>query len=161
SAPRTESSTWSGAPGTTPASSAASAATSPSGTRSRRGCGNWSRSSRADPRGAGMRLMFVHHVYEDRGSAQDLHHFALTAREVGHEVALTGPPTPNPLFNSSLDWPSADGVIFIVEGPTAPHSGDRLDWVRLVAGVPRRRRVVIDCDGKYNDALRVGGDHNH
>ena len=41
-----------------------------------------------------MRLMFVHHVKEDRGSAQDLHHFTQSARALGHEVALYGPPNP-------------------------------------------------------------------
>jgi hypothetical protein len=30
-----------------------------------------------------------------------------------------------------------------------------------VGKVPRRRRVVIDCDGAYNDAIRVEGDANH
>jgi hypothetical protein len=108
-----------------------------------------------------MRLMFVHYVYEDRGSAQDLHQLALTAREMGHEVALYGPPNPKSPFNYSLDMGSADAVIFIVEWTTDLQFGDRLDWVRLVAGVPRRRRVVIDCDGKYNDAISVLGDHNH
>jgi hypothetical protein len=108
-----------------------------------------------------MRLMFVHYVFEDRGSAQDLHHFALTARAMGHEVALYGPPNPGSAFNYSLDMSSADAVIFIVEWTTDLQFGDRLDWVRLVAGVPRRRRVVLDCDGKYNDAVSVIGDHNH
>jgi hypothetical protein len=26
---------------------------------------------------------------------------------------------------------------------------------------PRERRIVIDCDGNYNDAISVGGDYNH
>src|SRR5260370_10728905 len=110
--------------------------------------------------GAGMRLMFVHYVYEDRGSAQDLHHFALTAREMGHEVALYGPPNPKSSFNYSLDMASADAVIFIVEWTTDLQFGDRLDWLRLAGGVPRRPRMVIDCDGKYNDAISAVGDHN-
>jgi hypothetical protein len=33
--------------------------------------------------------------------------------------------------------------------------------VRLVSRVPRRKRIVIDCDGKYNDAISVIGDYNH
>ena len=37
-----------------------------------------------------MRILFVHHVIEDRGSAQDMHHYAQVARELGHEVALYG-----------------------------------------------------------------------
>jgi hypothetical protein len=108
-----------------------------------------------------MRLLFVHYLFEDRGSAQDVHHFALTARALGHEVALYGPPDRKSPFNYSLDVASADAVIFVVEWTTDLRFGDRLDWARLLAGVPRRRRVVIDCDGKYNDAVSVVGDHNH
>jgi glycosyltransferase involved in cell wall biosynthesis len=36
-----------------------------------------------------------------------------------------------------------------------------LDWVRLLESVPRHRRVVIDCDGAYNDPIEYGGDYNH
>jgi hypothetical protein len=108
-----------------------------------------------------MRLMFVHYLYEDRGSAQDVHNFAVTAREMGHEVALYGPPNPQSPFNYSLDMAAADAVIFIFEWTTDLQFGDRLDWLRLVGGVPRQRRVVIDCDGKYNDAISVVGDYNH
>jgi hypothetical protein len=56
---------------------------------------------------------------------------------------------------------SADAVIFILEWTTDLQFGDRLDLARLVSAVPRRRRLVIDCDGKYNDAIQVVGDHNH
>ncbi len=108
-----------------------------------------------------MRLMFVHYLYEDRGSAQDMHNFALTAKTMGHEVALYGPPNPKSPFNYSQDMASADAVIFIFEWTTDLQFGDRLDWVRLVGKIPRRRRVVIDCDGKYNDAISVVGDYNH
>jgi glycosyltransferase involved in cell wall biosynthesis len=108
-----------------------------------------------------MRLMFVHYLFEDRGSAQDVHHFAQAARELGHEVALYGPPNPTSAFNYSLDLASADAVIFIFEWTTDLQFGDRLDLLRLVSRVPRRRRVVIDCDGKYNDAIDVVGDYNH
>jgi hypothetical protein len=108
-----------------------------------------------------MRLMFVHYLYEDRGSAQDVYHFARTAEAMGHEVAIYGPPDPKSSFNYSLELASADAVIFIVEWTTDLQFGDRLDRARLVAGVPRRRRVVLDCDGKYNDAISVTGDQNH
>ena len=108
-----------------------------------------------------MRLMFVHWLYEDRGSAQDIHNYAVAARELGHEVTLYGPPNPKSPFNYSLDMDSTDAVIFIFEWTTDLQFGDRLGWVRLVANVPRARRVVIDCDGKYNDAISIIGDYNH
>jgi len=96
-----------------------------------------------------MRLMFVHWLYEDRGSAQDVHNYAVAARALGHEVALYGPPNPQSPFNYSMDMGSADAVIFIFEWTTDLQFGDRLDWMRLVAQVPRERRVVT---GDYNHA---------
>src|SRR5262249_21650472 len=98
---------------------------------------------------------------EDRGSAQDVHHFALSAQAMGHEVALYGPPNLKSAFPYSLDLAAADAVIFIVEWTTDHQFGDRLDWARLITCVPRRRRVVLDCDGKYNDVTSVTGDQNH
>src|SRR5262249_39324488 len=108
-----------------------------------------------------MRLMFVHHVIEDRGSAQDMSNYAAAARELGHEVALYGPPNPRSAFRYSLEVGDADAVIFIFEWTTALQYGNNVDWVRLVGRVPRRRRVVIDCDGAYNEAISVEGDVNH
>jgi hypothetical protein len=121
-----------------------------------------------------VRLIFVHHVVEDRGSAQDMHNYVQVARALGHEVVLYGPPDPASAFTYSLDLESADGVIFIFEWTTqllygdpprprtaSPDGGSPLDYLRLVGRVPRERRVVIDCDGKYNDAIDVLGDANH
>jgi hypothetical protein len=50
-----------------------------------------------------MRLIFVHHVIEDRGSAQDMHNYVRVARSLGHEVVLYGPPDPHSAFHYSLD----------------------------------------------------------
>jgi hypothetical protein len=90
-----------------------------------------------------------------------LHNYTELGRALGHEVALYGPPKNGSSFNYSLDINVADAVIFIVEWTTALQYGDNLDFVRLLERVPRRRRVVIDCDGAYNDAIRVVGDVNH
>lgn len=108
-----------------------------------------------------MHLMFVHHVIEDRGSAQDIYNYARVARSLGHEVTLYGARNPRSAFNYSKDLKPADAVVFIVEWTTDVQDGDLLDMLRLVSRVPRSRRVVIDCDGKYNDPVNVTGDVNH
>jgi hypothetical protein len=108
-----------------------------------------------------MHLKFVHHVVEDRGSAQDIYNYVQVASTLGHEVTLYGLTNPQSAFNYSKDLGPADAVIFIVEWTTDIQDGDVLDMVRLVSRVPRERRVVIDCDGKYNDAVHVVGDANH
>jgi hypothetical protein len=108
-----------------------------------------------------MRLLFVHWVVEDRGSAQDIYHYAEVAKDLGHEVALYGRPKGPSAFNYSLDIASADAIVFLNEWTTELQHGDRLDFLRLLAAVPRNRRVVVDLDGKYNDVIKVVGDYNH
>jgi hypothetical protein len=108
-----------------------------------------------------MRLMLVHYVLEDRGSAQDIYNFAVAAKELGHEVSIYGQPKEASRFNYSMDLESADAMVFIFEWTTNLQEGDLLDWTRMAARFPKRRRIVIDCDGKYNDAISVVGDYNH
>jgi hypothetical protein len=107
-----------------------------------------------------MRFVFIHWVYEDRGSAQDLYNYQQAAKQLGHEVVIYGPPE-LASFQYSLEIGEGDAVIFIFEWTTELQWGDQVDWLRLVGRVPRSRRVVIDCDGKYNDTLSIGGDYNH
>ncbi len=56
-------------------------------------------------------------------------------------------------MNYSIDLSGADAVVFVFEWTTDLQYGDRLDWLRLIQAVPRRRRVLIDCDGRYNDPV--------
>jgi hypothetical protein len=107
-----------------------------------------------------MRLIFVHWAYDDRGSAQDLYNYRETAKQLGHEVVVYGPPELSS-FHYSLDVNETDAIIFIFEWTTDLQRGNQVDWLRLLAKVPRARRVVIDCDGKFNDAISVVGDYNH
>src|SRR5262249_55797442 len=72
-----------------------------------------------------------------------------------------GRPTSASPFNYSMDLESADAIVFILEWTTDLQFGDRLDLARMVARFPKRRRIVIDCDGKYNDAISAVGDYNH
>lgn len=108
-----------------------------------------------------MRILFVHHVIADRGSAQDMHSYAEVGQALGHEVVLFGPQGSQTPFRHSRDVKKTDAVIFIFEWTTDLQYGDNLDLLRLAATVPRERRVVVDCDGKYNDAISVLGDYNH
>lgn len=107
-----------------------------------------------------MRLMFVYYIMDDAGSAQDIRNYAHVAKALGHEVALYGL-DPESSFDLSQDVESADVIVFIFEWTTQLRYGDRLDLARMVTRVPRERRVVIDCDGAYNEPISVGGDYNH
>jgi hypothetical protein len=107
-----------------------------------------------------MRLLFVYYLMNDAGSAQDIHNYTRVARALGHEVAVYGRDPTSP-FHLSKEVASADAVVFIFEWTTQLRYGDGLDLARLLDAAPRKKRIVIDCDGAYNDAITVEGDYNH
>jgi hypothetical protein len=113
-----------------------------------------------------MRLLFVYWAFEDQGSGLVIQGYTEAARALGHEVAVYGcwrfgKDNPKIPLNYSLKLGSADAAVFIFEWTTAMKPGDQLDLVRLVSKVPRSRRVIIDGDGNYNDAISAGDDYNH
>ncbi len=108
-----------------------------------------------------MKLVFVYWAYENQGSELDLQGYTRAARDAGHEVTVYGPLNPKIPLNYSIELGRTDAVVFVFEWTTQLQVGDRVDWVRLLAAVPRDRRVVIDCDGRYNDTICTDGDFNH
>jgi len=123
-----------------------------------------------------MRFLFVYWKVHDGGSAQDIGNYIEAAKRVGHQAALYMPEEEKAGFGSSIDFESADLVIFVLESNIYSYPGEgpknyraraglmgmgQLNLARLVSKVPRERRVVLDCDGMYNDVIRVGGDYNH
>jgi hypothetical protein len=108
-----------------------------------------------------MKLVFVYYAYENQGSQLDLQGYTRAAEEMGHEVTVYGPPNEKIALNYSIDLRGADAVVFVFEWTTGLQNGDQLDWMRLLSAVPRNRRVVIDCDGRYNEPMLVHGDFNH
>ncbi len=108
-----------------------------------------------------MKLIFIYWAYEDQGSGLVIQGYSDAARSLGHEVAVYGRANPSIPLNYARDIGSGDAVVFIFEWTTQLRHGDRLDLVRLVSRVPRRRRVIVDGDGNYNDVIQVGDDYNH
>lgn len=108
-----------------------------------------------------MRLMFVYWHLDDAGSAQTIYNYSKAARALGHEVLLYAPESPNSRFNCSLDVDSADAVIFLLEWNIFLHKNQPFNLEEPMSRTPRERRVVIDNDGMYNEAISVGGDYNH
>jgi Glycosyl transferases group 1 len=124
-----------------------------------------------------MRLMFVYWRIGNAGSAQDIINYSRVARSLGHEVVMYAPQEPGSPFQCSLDLESADAVIFIFEwnlylfpGGNKKKGGvyrdglmgiGHLNVAKVFSRVPRKRRVILDCDGMYNDAVQVDGDFTH
>ena len=108
-----------------------------------------------------MRLMFVYYAFAEQGSGSVIQGYTEAARAMGHEVCVFGRNKLNIPLNYSLDVESADAVIFLFEWTTQLRYEDQLDLLRLVSKVPRRRRVILDGDGNYNDPIHVEDDYNH
>ena len=108
-----------------------------------------------------MRLVFIYYLKEDRGSAQDLMSYVKAARKLGHEVSVYGRGGGISPFDCSQRIEKSDAAIFIFEWTTELSDGRALDYVRLVSKIPRNRRVVIDCDGRYNAMIDIRKDFNH
>jgi hypothetical protein len=124
-----------------------------------------------------MRVMFVYWRTANAGSAQDILQYARVSKGLGHEVVMYAPEELDSPFECSLDLESADAVVFVFEWnlyffPGGDNKKGRvyrdglmgvghLNIAKLFSRVPRQRRVIVDCDGMYNDAIQVGGDFNH
>jgi len=124
-----------------------------------------------------MRLMFVYWRIGNAGSAQDILQYARVAGSLGHEVVMYAPEAPDSPFQCSLDLESAGAVIFVFEWNLYLFPGGEkkkgdiyrdglmgighLNAAKLFSRVPRNRRVILDCDGMYNDSIQLEGDFNH
>jgi len=98
---------------------------------------------------------------DDAGSAQDIRNYVRIARTLGHEISVYGPQEVRSPYNYARNLENTDVVVFVFEWTTQLRFGDHLDLARIIDKVPRNRRVVIDCDGNYNDAITINGDYNH
>ena len=105
--------------------------------------------------------MFVYYLHPDAGSVQNLVAYVKAGRKLGHEVMVYGIPDPRISLPLTLDVSRVDGLVFIFEWTQQLKRGDQLDLARMLAAVPRQRRVVIDCDGQYNQLIKLAADQNH
>src|SRR5262245_58993260 len=107
-----------------------------------------------------MRIMFVYWAFEDQGSGLLINGYTRAARAMGHEIVVYGRPIPNIPLNYSMDVESADALVYIFEWTTNLLQGDNLDFARL-SKIPRKRTVILDGDGTYNDLMSADGNYNH
>src|SRR5262249_50969993 len=81
-------------------------------------------------------------------------------RQLGHAVAIYGEQTNElPHLPHSLDAKSFDAALFVVYEPW--DFPDMPYLARLLDNIPKERRFLIDCCGRYNDTIRVEHDFNH
>lgn len=107
-----------------------------------------------------MRLLFVSRLDRSSRAVGAITTYAAMGKRQGHEVAVFGEPRSEfPLVPHSLEAKKFDFAIFVIyeswDFPDLPHLANVLD------GVPRERRVIIDCTGRYNETITAEHDSNH
>jgi hypothetical protein len=107
-----------------------------------------------------MRLLLISKLHPWARAVNTMVKYVETGTRLGHEVALFGEQPPElPSMPFSLDVDRFDYAVFIVyeasDFPDLPY------LARLLDGMPKERRIVIDCSGRYNETIRVEHDFNH
>jgi hypothetical protein len=107
-----------------------------------------------------LRVLFVSQLDRFARGVNTVAKYVQTGKALGHEVAVFGEQsTDMPGVEYSLDVTTFDFAIFVVyetsDFPDLPY------LARLLDGVPKERRVIIDSCGRYNDTIRVDHDFNH
>jgi hypothetical protein len=107
-----------------------------------------------------MRLLFVSKLSHTARAVNTIAKYIQVGQALGHEVAVFGEQQSEPpALPASLDVKKFDFAVFVVympwDFPDLPYLAQLLD------GVPKERRIIIDCCGRYNDTIRVEHDFNH
>ena len=107
-----------------------------------------------------MKLLLVMSVDPWTRSVSTVHKYVAAGRALGHEVAVFGEPQADlPAVPFTTDLRGVDLALFVIQVerdfPDMPH------LARLLDGVPRERRMVVDLWGRFNDTIRLEHDFNH
>jgi hypothetical protein len=107
-----------------------------------------------------MKLLFVSKLHQTAHAINTITNYVRVGEALGHEVAIFGEQSSEfPSLPHSLDVSQFDFAIFVVyeawDFPDLPY------LARLLDGMPKERRVLIDCTGRYNETIRVEHDFNH
>jgi hypothetical protein len=107
-----------------------------------------------------MKLLIVTWVDPWVRSVSSVHKYFAAGRALGHQVAVYGEPHPElPSLPFTHDLRDVDLALFVIQVPT--DFPDMPYLARLLDGIPRERRVVVDLWGRFNDTIRLEHDFNH
>jgi hypothetical protein len=107
-----------------------------------------------------LNLLLISKLHSWARPVSPVARYVEVGRELGHEVALFSEPLADlPQIPCSLDVERFDFALFLVyEANDFP---DLPSLARLLDGVPREKRILLDCSGRYNETIRVEHDFNH
>jgi len=107
-----------------------------------------------------MRLLIVSKLDRFARAVNTIVNYMEVGKTLGHEVSLFAEQSSEfPSVPHSLEAKKFDVAVFVIyeswDFPDMPYLAQLLD------GIPRERRVIIDCSGRYNETIRVEHDFNH
>ncbi len=106
-----------------------------------------------------MKLLLVSKLDHSARAVSTISKYVEVGKALGHEVAIFGEQSSDFPLPFSLDVDKFDFAIFVVyetkDFPDLPY------LARLLDRMPKERRIVIDCCGRYNETIRVEHDFNH
>src|SRR5207302_1846184 len=107
-----------------------------------------------------MKLLIVSRYDCSARAINTIIKYVRAGKALGHEIALFSDPIGDmPDVPTSRDPEKFDYVMFVVyETPDFP---DLPYLAHLLDGVPRERRIIVDCTGRYNETIQVERDFNH
>ncbi|MCE9533150.1 MAG: hypothetical protein K8T89_18785 [Planctomycetes bacterium] len=107
-----------------------------------------------------MKLLLVSQAISTVRSVAAIHKYVAVGRALGHEVAVFGEANADlPALPFTTDLSGVDLALFIIQVPS--DFPDMPLLARLLDGVPRERRIVVDLWGRFNETIRVDHDFNH
>src|SRR5262245_38813842 len=106
------------------------------------------------------KILFVTQPRQFASSTNTLAMYIQSANALGHEAAVFGKKNWEfPRLKYSLDVDRFDYAVFVInestDFPDLPH----LAWI--LDAIPKERRIVIDCCGRYGDTICADRDVNH
>jgi hypothetical protein len=107
-----------------------------------------------------MKLLIVTWVDPWVRSVSTVHKWIAAGRALGHDVAIYGEPhsdLPDTPFTTDLT--GVDLALFVIQVPS--DFPDMPNLARLLDGIPREKRVVVDLWGRFNETIRIDHDFNH
>jgi hypothetical protein len=107
-----------------------------------------------------LRFLIVSQVDPYARAVRTITKYVEKAASLGHEVAVYGETVyDGPQVPYSLDVDRFDFAVFVIyqaaDFPNQPY------LARLLDGMPKERRVIVDCLGRYNETIRMDHDFNH
>ena len=107
-----------------------------------------------------MKLLIVSRYDRSARAINTIIKYVRAGKALGHEITLfTDPIGDMPDVPTSRDPEAFDYVMFVVyETPDFP---DLPYLAHLLDRVPRERRIIVDCTGRYNETIHVEHDFNH